>query len=85
MPLFAYNGDCQNIVTAVAVDRLQKMLIESEYSKDETEFLVNGFQNGFNIGYEGTPNHQSMSENILFTVGDKTELLNKPIKEVQLG
>ena len=35
---------------------LRSMLEESSYDKHETEFLVNGFQYGFDIGYHGDTN-----------------------------
>ena len=66
-------------------DRLLQLLTESNYPCEETQFLVNGFKNGFDIGYEGPQHRKSISQNIPFTVGDKTQLWNKLMKEVKLG
>ena len=55
----------------------------TKYDPDEIEFLHNGFVNGFDIQYNGPKLRQSTSENIPFTVGNKTELWNKVMKEVK--
>ena len=70
------NFDLTSIVTPVKVNVLEKLLIESKYDVKETAFLVNGFKQGFDIGYTGSNNHQSTSQNIPFTlgVGNKTEM-----------
>ena len=41
--------------------------------------------NGFDIGYAGLQERKSTSDNIPLTVGSKTELWNKVMKEVRLG
>ena len=58
-------------------------MIEAKYDPVETEFLVDSFTNGFDIGYQGNTNRQSRSKDIPFTVGDKYELWNKIMKEVK--
>ena len=58
---------------------------QTNYDRTETEFLLDGFTNGFDIGYRGVENRQSTSKNIPFTVGDKVELWNKIMKEVEAG
>ena len=73
------------MVTPVNVDKLEQYLIQADYDPKETHFLVDGFKNGFDLGYEGLTVRQSVSRNIPFTVGDKTELWNKLMKEVKLG
>ena len=45
---------------------------------------MNGFQNGFDIGYEGPTARADNSENIPLMVGDKYELWKKLMKEVKL-
>ena len=47
------NYDIKHIVTPVKVDVLERLLKVSKYDKEETDFLVNGFRNGFDIKYEG--------------------------------
>ena len=65
---------------------LKNLLLESKYNKKETEFLVDGFENGFSIGYSGNENVQIRSPNLKFReVGSPTELWNKVMKEVKEG
>ena len=63
------------------------MLIETKYNKEETEFIVNGFRNGFDIEYHGPWQRRDTSRNIPFQVGvgDKFEMWNKIMKEVKEG
>ena len=61
------------------------MLIESNYDSTETNFLIEGFSTGFDIGYEGPEIRQDTSKNIPFTVGDKYILWDKIMKEVKAG
>ena len=58
--------------------------MESNYDKDETEFLLDGFTNGFGIGYSGPKDVKITSPNQKFSgIGDKYTLWNKVIKEVE--
>ena len=61
------------------------MLIASKYNPRETEFLVDGFTNGFDIGYEGLKIRKDTSRNIPITVGSKEILWGKIMKEVKAG
>ena len=45
------NYDLENIVTPVDADMLERLLSEADYNKEKTMFLVNGFKNGFSLGY----------------------------------
>ena len=54
------------------------------YDTDKTEFLCKGFAEGFDIGYEGPMERQSLSDNIPLRLGTKTQLWNKLMKEVKL-
>ena len=47
------NLDLHNVKTPVDVVALEQLLIDSKYDINETRFLVDGFKNGFEIGYEG--------------------------------
>ena len=78
-----FNYNLTDIVTPIDVDKLETLLVDSNYSGEETEFLVDGFCNRFDIGYKGTKLRQSEAKNILFTVGNKTEMWNKIMKEVE--
>ena len=77
------NYDLDNIITPVNVDVLERLLIQSNYSTSETEFLVDGFRNGFPIGYHGPTNVKSYSQNLPLTVGSITELWQKMMTEVE--
>ena len=62
---------------------LKDLLLESRYDAEETRFLVDGFTNGFDIGYQGPVERQSTSENIPLTVGTQVDLWTKIMKEVE--
>ena len=65
--------------------QFKELLRQSNYDTKETEFLLEGFTRGFDIGYRGTPNRQSYAENIPITVGSTQELWDKVMKEVRAG
>ena len=76
------NYDLENIKTPINVDLLERLLIDTNYDSGETQFFVEGFRSGFDIGYHGTRFRQSKSKNIPFTVGNKIVMWNKIMKEV---
>ena len=82
-----FNGNLSDIVMPLDVDRFEELLTASEYDTDESNFLLDGFRNGFDIGYEGPTVRQSESKNIPFSpdVGNKFELWSKIMKEVKVG
>ena len=47
------NYNTSEIMIPVNPHVLQELLIESNYDRGKTQYLVNGFQNGFSIGYQG--------------------------------
>ena len=63
-------------------DVFEDMLIRSDYDKNETNFVISGFRNGFDIGYMGPKIKRSSSKNLTLNVGNKTILWNKIMKEV---
>ena len=79
------NFDLDNMITPVNVRRLDELLSESGYDQKKKQFLVDGFTNGFSIGYDGPPDVKQTAPNLKFRgVGNKTELWNKVMKEVKL-
>ena len=78
------NLDLENLVTPVNAYELQRLLLETGYDSTKTQFLIDGFSNGFDLGYRGPENVKQTSNNLKFTIGDKIELWNKVMKEVQL-
>ena len=62
-------------------------LEEASFDEVERSFLIDGFTNGFDIGYKGPNSRQSRAKNIPFTpgVGDKVDMWNKIMKDVEAG
>ena len=78
------NLDLGNIKTPVNVKVFEKLLKESRYDEAKTAFLVDGFTNGFPIGYAGTEDVKITSPNLKFReVGEPIMLWNKVMKEVK--
>ena len=78
------NYDLDNVISPVNVERYEQLLIGSKYNKGKTQYLVDGFRNGFSIGYEGETNVKQGAPNLTLHVGSKVELWNKVMKEVKL-
>ena len=75
----------ENIVTPVDVDKFETLLMDAGYDSIKTDEIIQGFHNGFDLGYEGPTDVQIKSPNLKFReVGDKIDLWNKVIKEVKL-
>ena len=78
------NFDLKSIVTPIKADVLDDLLKQTNYDRSRRKFLVSGFQRGFSMRYCGPQNRQDYSDNIPLTVGSKTDLWNKVMKEVRL-
>ena len=82
------NYNLENIVTLVDVDKFQELMIESGFAnKHQKEFLylVDGLRYGFLLKYQGQrTGMKRISKNLPLTVGTKTQLWNKVMKEVKL-
>ena len=79
------NHDLQSIVTLIKVKTLENLLHKYNYPTDRMSKLIQGLNEGFNIGYRGLLDRQDTSTNIPLRVGTKTELWNKIMNEVELG
>ena len=79
------NFDLDNIVTPVNVDVLERLLLDANYDKKETEYLVNGFRDGFSLQFAGNRKIVKTAPNLKLRVGSPTELWNKVMTEVQKG
>ena len=77
------NLDTENLFSPVDYKALEKLLSDTKYNKEKTKYLVDGFRDGFDLGYRGPENIKLESKNLKFTIGNKTELWNKVMKEVQ--
>ena len=70
-------------MTPVNVNNLEYLLKQTNYDPTKTQFLIDGFTNGFDLGYRGPENIQQTSNNLKFSVGNEVELWNKVMKEVK--
>ena len=52
----------------VRVDALRQLLTDSKYDRNEMEFLVQGFSEGFSIGYAGDETVQQTAPNLKLRV-----------------
>ena len=77
------NLDLNHLITPVKCDQLERLLKMSNYDNVETNFLVNGFKFGFDLGYRGPQIIQQKAKNLKFVIGNKTEMWNKIMKEVK--
>ena len=82
---FFDNPDLTSIKTPIIIDKYKALLYESKYDRDKAEELINGFTEGFDIGYRGPEIRKDESQNIPLTVGNPVILWNKIMKEVKLG
>ena len=71
-------------MTPVNVQNFKKLLEQSEYNAEKTAWVIDGFTNGFSLGYQGNQDVQITSQNLKLRVGSKTVLWNKVMKEVKL-
>ena len=51
--MYFTNYDLENVVTPVDVKKFQTLLTETNYNPKEIKFIVDGFTNGFDLGYRG--------------------------------
>ena len=65
------------------MNSLNKYLRDSKYNVEKSKFLVDGFSQGFDLGYRGPLEVNQTSPNLKFIIGDPIELWNKVMKEVQ--
>ena len=82
--LYFENFDLTNIITPVKLDVLNDLLLEAGYNNEKREYLVDGFTNGFSLGYQNKQKVQINSPNLKLEVGNLTILWNKVMKEVKL-
>ena len=83
--MYAENFDLNTIASPVDADMLNNMLSNARYDPVKTKFLIQGFKEGFSLGYEGDRKIRRKSPNLKFTIGDHIDLWNKVIKEVKLN
>ena len=80
-----HNPNLQDIVTPVDPNKLEELLVGANYDSEKNRFLVEGFRNGFEVGYKGSRTVKLNAPNLKFRgVRNKTILWNKVMKEVKL-
>ena len=67
------------------MERFKELLMECNYDKTKTDYLVKGFKYGFELQFLGDREVTKTAPNLKLRVGSKVELWNKVMKEVQLG
>ena len=72
-------------MTPVKASVLGKLLKQTSMKQEDIQFLVNGFTHGFDLCYCSLQVRRSVSHNLPFTVGNKSKLWDKLMKEVSLG
>ena len=81
--LYFENFDLESVVSPVDVDALERLLVEMKYDPSETQFLTQGFREGFSLGYERSEKVQLTAPNLSLNIGNETILWNKVMKEVK--
>ena len=76
--------DIKSLNTPIKIAVLAKWLKRSNYEETEANFLIDGFKNGFDLDYNGPRQRCDLSRNIPFSIGNKTVMWNKIMKEVSL-
>ena len=85
-PALSYeNFDLDTIVTPVNYLRLEQLLKLTSYDPVETQYIIDGFKSGFDIGYRGPiEGIHRYAPNLKLNVGSHVQLWNKIMKEVKL-
>ena len=66
------------------VNMLKKLLYESGYDSGKSQFLINSFKHGFDLGYRGPQKVRLTAPNLkLQKSSDRVTLWNKVMKEVK--
>ena len=65
------------------MDILEALLKETKYHQQKSKFLVDGFREGFDLGYRGPTDIRINSPNLKFVIGNEQVLWEKVMKEVK--
>ena len=84
-PLVYENHNLKDINTPVKHKILEKLLVDTGYNEAKTQYLVQGFKEGFDLQYEGLDDRQDYSHNLPLRVGTKMDIWEKIMKEVKEG
>lgn len=73
----------ESIVTPVQPRVLLELLEATNYPQEETQFLVNGFTEGFPLHYKGNTQRKTTANNLKIRVGSAMDMWNKVMTEVK--
>ena len=76
--------DLTEITTPINIDKYEHYLKMSEFPSEKTQYLIQGFKHGFDIGYRGPVYRQETAANIPLSLGTPEELWSKLMKETDL-
>ena len=66
--------------------QLEQILTEHGYDYKKKQYLINGFSHGFKLEYKGSlKGVKRVAPNLKLRIGNKVELWNKVMKEMDLG
>ena len=74
----------EEIRTPIRVPEFNNMLKQAGYDNDKRNNVINGFLQGFDIGYCGPTCRRNEAHNLPLRIGDSIDLWNKVMKEVEL-
>ena len=60
------------------------LLLQSQYPLDKTNFIYQGFTQGFSLGYKGPTKVKNFAPNLKIRVGSPVILWKRVMKEVRL-
>ena len=69
-------------MTPIRIDKYRQYLMDSGFHREKSEYLIEGFTNGFDIGYRGPVFRKHNSANIPLKIGNQEQLWSKLMKEV---
>ena len=72
----------ETVVTPVDYVAFGRLLRESQYPEEKVCFLIQGFKNGFDIGYQGPTDVSLTAPNLKIRIGSHVQLWNKVMREV---
>ena len=79
------NFDLKNIIIPVKADQLERILKQAGYDPGKTQYLVQGFRNGFSLQYQGPTRVKRLAPNLKLTIGTKLDIWDKVMTEVKAG
>ena len=78
--------DYKEITTPIKVNWLWDLLVQSNYDKTKTKILIEGFTEGFDLGYRGPVKRTDTADNLpIKSPDDLFDIWGKLVKEVKLS